>query len=342
MEGDITARLERSELRDAFRAVFELASFANKTFQEAEPWRKRTEDPPAAELLIRELCYIVRDIAILIGPFMPASAVRIASFFGLTIGGRPAGKNGGEGAAAGGTGGEPEGSPEGGILSWADLGRDGGISGRVTSEVLFSRLEDERVDALRARYSGSQQDRAERQAADAAGKDAGAGALDAAAAFGALLDLRVARIVKIERHPRADKLYIETLEIAGEERVIVSGLVPFYKEEELLNKKIVVAYNLKPAKLRGVESRGMLLAASCTGEDGAKRVEVLDAGDVPTGTRVALEGAGPGDPPAEIDIDAFYTVPLAVRDYTVEAGGKALTLDGNVLRTRIIAAGEVH
>ncbi|MDR0758536.1 MAG: methionine--tRNA ligase [Treponema sp.] len=327
MEGEITDKLERSELRDAFRMIFELSSYANKTFQEAEPWRKRTEDPPAAETLIRELCYVVRDIAVMIEPFMPAASRRIASFFGLTIGGRDTfGKRL---------------QAKGGALSWTDLGRDGEIPEHVTSEVLFSRLEDALVDALRERYSGSQQDRAERQAGESAPDGAGAPP-DIVAAFGALLDLRVAQIVKIERHPKADKLYIETLEIAGEERVIVSGLVPFYKEEELLNKKIILAYNLKPAKLRGVESRGMLLAASRKREDGSEQVEVLDAGDVPTGTRVELEGAGPGNPPGEIVIDAFFTVPLLVRDYIVEAGGKALTLNGTPVHTRAIAAGEVH
>jgi methionyl-tRNA synthetase len=205
--------------------------------------------------------------------------------------------------------------------------------------VLFTRLEDDLVETLRERYSGSQQDRADRQAGEDAEEKP---AVDPAAAFNALLDLRAAQIVKIERHPKADKLYIETLEIAGEERIIVSGLVPYYKEEELLNKKIIVAYNLKPAKLRGVESRGMLLAASLKKEDGTEQVEVLDAGDVPTGTKVELAGSAPGSPPAEISIDAFFTVPLVVRDYTVEAGGKALTLNGAPLRTRAIAAGEVH
>jgi len=175
--------------------------------------------------------------------------------------------------------------------------------------------------------------------------------------FPKTMDLRVAKIVKIERHPKADKLYIETLEISGsggvpEERVIVSGLVPFYKEEELLNKHIIVAYNLKPAKLRGVESRGMLLAASdhkgpvdAEGK-GSERVEVLDAGDVPTGTRVIIEGSGSGaeipQPPSEIDIDTFFSIPIEVKDHSVLVGGKALTLEGRPIKTRIIESGEVH
>jgi methionyl-tRNA synthetase len=167
------------------------------------------------------------------------------------------------------------------------------------------------------------------------------------ACFEHVMDLRVAQIVKIERHPKADKLYIETLETGGadgiaEQRVIVSGLVPFYKEEELLGKRIIIAYNLKPAKLRGVESRGMLLAASKKDEEGRETVEVLDAGDSPAGTRVEIEGGGEFSPPVQIDIDAFFSVPLEVRDYTVMADGKALLLEGKPVRTRIVARGEVH
>jgi methionyl-tRNA synthetase len=156
-----------------------------------------------------------------------------------------------------------------------------------------------------------------------------------------LLDLRVAKIVKIEKHPKADKLYIETLEIDGEERIIVSGLAPFYKEEELLNKHIVVAYNLKEAKLRGVASKGMLLAASVKNADGGEAVEVLDAGDAPTGARVTLEGAGPSDAPAEIDIDTFFSVPIVVTDTVVNVEGAALTVHGAALKTARIANGSV-
>ncbi|MDR2020020.1 MAG: methionine--tRNA ligase [Treponema sp.] len=329
-EDEIAARLERADLRDAFRQIFELSSFANKTFQDAEPWRMRKEDPPKAEAVIRNLCYVIRDLAVLIEPYMPAAAAKMASFFGL-----------------------------GGDLSWQDIGGDDGIEAgiKIRSEVLFSKLEDDQVERLRERYSGSQKERG--GAADKAGTAEAAPVLPAkpavkdpgeiAASFAATLDLRVAEIVKIERHPKADKLYIETLETAAgvtgvpEERIIVSGLVPFYREEELLGRRIILAYNLKPAKLRGVESRGMLLAAADHGgEDGAERVEVLDAAGIPTGTPVKLAGAAAGRPPEEIDIDTFFTIPISVRDYQVEAGGRALTLLGNPIRTRTVASGEVH
>jgi methionyl-tRNA synthetase len=345
-ETRIAAHLERAELRDAFRQVFELSSFANKYFQDAEPWRLRKEDPAKAEEVIRNLAFVVRDMAVLIEPYMPAAAARLASFFGLTLGTD---------------------------LSWKDIGRDTGASVSITSEVLFSKLEDDLVAELRDRYSGSQRERQAAAAAESgAGKTSPAAETEAAekaaaeakpaekpapaktpeeiaAAFSALLDLRAARIVKIERHPKADKLYIETLELGPgadgvpEERVIVSGLVPFYTEEELLGKQIIVAYTLKAAKLRGVESRGMLLAASdMGGEGGGERCEVLDAAGVPPGARVVLEGGGAGTPPAEIGIDEFFSVPIAVNGHAVTAGGRALTLLGSPIQTKIIANGGVR
>jgi methionyl-tRNA synthetase len=135
-EAGIAEKLERAELRDAFREIFELSSFANKTFQDAQPWKKRVEDPGAAEAVIGDLCRVVRDIAVMIAPYLPASAERIASFFGLTL------KN----------------------LSWADIGRPGGLDRVVFSEVLFSKLEDALVEGLREKYSGNQRERASAEA----------------------------------------------------------------------------------------------------------------------------------------------------------------------------------
>ena len=357
-EDDVTNALERADLRDAFHLVFELSSFANKTFQDGEPWRKRKDENPgdatAVASLIGDLSYVVRDMAVLIQPFMPQAAEQIASFFGLSFGRNPQDLVYQKDTEA----------HVPGKLSWDDLGKPEGLERVLHSEVLFSKLEDERIAELRMRYSGSQKERtvetpAKEGAAESSAQNpvsSGPGEMNAEPPelrFPKTLDLRVAKIVKVERHPKADKLYIETLEIANaegmiEERVIVSGIVPFYKEEELLNKRIIVAYNLKPARLRGVESKGMLLAASdhqgpvdAEGK-GSERVEVLDAGDVPTGTRVILEGSEPAEVPAEIDIDTFFSIPLEVRDNTVMAGGRALTLEGKPVRTKIITSGEVH
>ncbi|TFG79638.1 MAG: methionine--tRNA ligase, partial [Spirochaetales bacterium] len=161
--------------------------------------------------------------------------------------------------------------------------------------------------------------------------------------FSKLIDLRVAKIIRIERHPKADKLYIETLDDgSGTERVIVSGLVPFYTEEELLGRHIVLVNNLKPARLRGVESKGMLLAASVSGESGKEMVEVLDAAWAAPGTRVVLEGQDPSIPTdPEIDVDAFFSVPMHAEANRAKVGNLALTAEGKALGTVSVREGEI-
>jgi len=331
-EEEITAALERADLRDAFHLVFELSSLANKTFQDGEPWKKRQGDSAEqqkAAALIRDLSYTVRDIAVLVQPFLPQTAEQLASFFGLTFGKDLVYQKGQ------------------GKLSWDDLGKDSGLEKVVKCEVLFSMLEDEKIAELRERYSGSQKERIAEASPTGTGKTEG---LDIR--FAKTIDLRVAEIVKIERHPKAEKLYIETLKTTPdgqqEERIIVSGLVPYYKEEELLNKKIILVNNLKPAKLRGVESKGMLLAAEDhsgppdADGNGTMRVEVLEAGDAPVGTRVKIDGIDPMETPSEIDIDTFFSIPMEVRENAVTVGGKILTLEGKPIRTKLVYQGNVH
>lgn len=75
-------------------------------------------------------------------------------------------------------------------------------------------------------------------------------------------DLRVARVLAAEPHPRADRLLKLRVDLGGEERPLVAGIAAQYRPEDLVGRLIVVVANLKPARLRGEESRGMLLAAS--------------------------------------------------------------------------------
>ena len=75
-------------------------------------------------------------------------------------------------------------------------------------------------------------------------------------------ELRVARVLAAEAHPKADRLLKLQIDVGGERRQIVAGIASQYRPEELVGRLIVVVANLKPAKLRGEESQGMLLAAS--------------------------------------------------------------------------------
>merc|ERR1712060_110690 len=97
------------------------------------------------------------------------------------------------------------------------------------------------------------------------------------------LDIRIGKIVEVSQHPDAEKLYVEKIDLGEPSpRTIVSGLVDFVPQDQMLNRMVVVLCNLKPAKMRGVESCGMVL---CSSRAEPKEVEPLS---VP-------EGSQPGD-----------------------------------------------
>ncbi len=85
------------------------------------------------------------------------------------------------------------------------------------------------------------------------------------------LDLRVGRIVSADRIPNADKLVRLSVDVGDGTRTLVAGIAPFYAPEELVGQEIVVVANLQPARIRGIESQGMLLAA----QDGSTGAVVL-------------------------------------------------------------------
>ncbi|MBN2111853.1 methionine--tRNA ligase [Candidatus Woesearchaeota archaeon] len=131
------------------------------------------------------------------------------------------------------------------------------------------------------------------------------------------LDLKVARITAAGPHPEADKLVVLQIDLGKEKRQIVAGIKKYYKPEELVGKNIIVVSNLKPAKLRGIESNGMLLAA-LKGE----KLVLLGAPNSSPGDQVSAEGAETNK--AQITIDDFAKVKLGVRDKKVLYNEKAL------------------
>ncbi|XP_032481665.1 tyrosine--tRNA ligase, cytoplasmic isoform X2 [Phocoena sinus] len=114
------------------------------------------------------------------------------------------------------------------------------------------------------------------------------------------LDIRVGRVISVDKHPDADSLYVEKIDVGeAEPRTVVSGLVQFAPREELQDRLVVVLCNLKPQKMRGIESKGMLLCASIEGA--SRKVEPLDppAGSAP-GERVFVKGYEKGQPDEEL------------------------------------------
>jgi methionyl-tRNA synthetase len=97
------------------------------------------------------------------------------------------------------------------------------------------------------------------------------------------IELKIATVKSAEPHPNADKLMVLQVDLGDEQRQIVAGIKNHYGPEELVGKQIVVVANLEPAKLRGLESQGMLLAAS----DGDGVIILMPERSVQPGARVS-------------------------------------------------------
>jgi methionyl-tRNA synthetase len=103
----------------------------------------------------------------------------------------------------------------------------------------------------------------------------------------AKLDLRVAKVLEVRDHPNADKLICMTIDLGDRRQEIIAGLKGHYAPESLVGRQIIVVANIQPRKMRGLESNGMLLAAT-TGEGPDQKVVILTTDQpVPSGSPIA-------------------------------------------------------
>lgn len=219
---DVENALDDINIKEALKEIMHISKIGNQYLQENEPWKNPNPERKATCLYV--LANIVKDLSIMISPFMPIAAKSIQKQLGIK-----------------------------GILSWDDIGvlsiKPGHIVGNA--DLLFKKIEDVDLKKFREEFAGKKHVAVQVDESNSSPFDK--------------LQLRVAKITKVERHPKAEKLYIEHIDFGDEQRVIVSGIVPHYTEEELVGKKIIVVTNLEPANLRGVESNGMLLACEENG-----------------------------------------------------------------------------
>ena len=144
------------------------------------------------------------------------------------------------------------------------------------------------------------------------------------------LDLRVAKVIDVKDHPQADKLYLMQLDLGPlGKRIIVAGIKPCYSKEELNGKSIIIVTNLKSATIRGMQSKGMLLAA----EDDQGDVSLLDPKDATPGTEIFVEGI-PREPVSVLEFDDFKQVIMTIGDkQEVVYNGKPLKSKNNTVVT---------
>ena len=250
------AAMDKYALNDGIKAIWAYIGAANKYIDETTPWIL-AKDPAQAkrlEAVMYNLADAVRNIAILISSMMPFSAPKIFEQLGLPV-------------------------PEQFDLNEVAWGNFPDGTKVQKGKPIFPRIEEEEE----AKPAAKAEPKAKKAEKKADKKTAGVVTPDQCTIddFGKL-DLRVGTILKAEKMENADKLLKLDVQVGSETRTIVSGIAPYYKEDELVGKNVIVIANLKPAKLRGVESRGMLLAAS----DGKGSLKLAEVPGIASGSKV--------------------------------------------------------
>ncbi|RME30686.1 methionine--tRNA ligase, partial [Candidatus Woesearchaeota archaeon] len=231
------------EFRKAVQGILKVSQLGNQYFQESEPWKH----PAESQDVLTTCANLVRDLSIICSPILPRFAERVQQQLGL--------------------------APQ----RLADLSVTLEHTRIGKPAIIWRRMEPLVFGKPEATSGAAPAGAVQASAAQASTAQTNAKTPD-------ILDLIVAKITNVEKHPKADKLYIETLDDgSGSARVIVSGLVPYYTADELVGKHIILVNNLKPAKLRGVESKGMLLAVQ-QGDD----VKLIEAPDARPGDAVTI------------------------------------------------------
>ncbi len=137
-------------------------------------------------------------------------------------------------------------------------------------------------------------------------------------------ELMVAEILKVSDHPEADSLYVCTVSTGTEERTVCAGIKKRYTPEELVGKKVVLFANLKPAKIRGIESRGMMLA----GDKEPDSLELVNPGEGAVAGSLVQFGTVPVVPKSKVKIKEFDKITLEVQAGTVVCGAEVLNIAG--------------
>ena len=251
--------MDHMELNQAIKDVWNLIGRANKYIDETAPWIL-AKDPAQAERLqavMYNLAEALRIVAILIAPFVPVTAPKIYEQLGL-------------------------GKPESFFMADAVWGKLATGTKVQKGEPLFPRIEvTEAGETVIAATKKTAAKAIKAEAPKAEAKKEAAAAGEITIDDFAKIDLRVATVVAAERVPKTDKLIKLQVKIGDEERTIVSGIAQHYEPENLIGKNVIVIANLKPAKLRGIESRGMVLAS-----DGEGNLVLADAPGIASGSKV--------------------------------------------------------
>ncbi len=239
------------EFTRALETIWQMVATANKYVNDQKPWEMAKQER-FEELagVINSTLEAARAAAIMIAPFMPATAKEIARQIGL--------------------------ADEFGSLKWANAKDESPLAAGTQTygpEPIFPRLDTKKKEEKPAadKKQKQAQKETEKGAKDMIDYD-----------YFSKLKIRVAEVVEAEKVEGADKLLKLQVSLGEEKRQIVAGVAMYYSPEEMVGKKIVMLTNLEPATIRGVESNGMLLAADIDGQ----AVILQPEKDVPAGSKI--------------------------------------------------------
>ncbi|MEI7024695.1 methionine--tRNA ligase [Paenibacillus sp. y28] len=266
--------MEKLEFSIALAAIWQLVSRTNKYIDETQPW-VLAKDESSRDTLGSVMCHLaesLRIVSVLLQPFLTRSPGQIWHQLGIE---------------------------QGALTSWESLRAFGQLPYGTKvrkAEPLFPRLEAEpEIAHIVAAMTGGAVPAAEAKPGEAVAKS-GAAAPEAGNATEAEeaqmpeisiddfmnVELRVAKVIAAEPVKKADKLLKLQLDLGTEQRQVVSGIAKFYTPEQMVGRKVICVTNLKPVKLRGELSQGMILAAS----DGDALTLATVSEDIPVGARV--------------------------------------------------------
>lgn len=234
---EVAGYLDRLQFSEALSAIWSIVGRANKYMEEQAPWKLAKDESCAARLdtVLYAVLETVRAVSILIDPFMPNSAAAIWEQLGIP---------------------EPLTAQ-----SWADASAWGRLAPGTQTQTprpIFPRID---TKARATEPEPPKEKKMEQPAEQPVEKKAEYISFEEFKK----LELRIGKIITAEKVAGADKLLQLTVDIGPEQRQVVAGIAKWYSPEELIGRQVVVVANLAPAKIRGVESRGMLLAADVDG-----------------------------------------------------------------------------
>lgn len=253
--------MEKMEFSVALSSVWQLVSRSNKYIDETQPWVLAKDEERKAELgsVMVHLAESLRRIAVLLQPFLTRSPQQIFDQLGI------------EGDS---------------LTSWESLSEFGIIPSGikvVKGNPLFPRLEiAEEVEFIKAEMQGPAAPAPEQEQQREEKKEEVPETEEISIDEFMKIDLRIAEVLHAEQVKKADKLLKLQLDLGYEKRQVVSGIAEYYKPEELIGRKVICVTNLKPVKLRGELSQGMILAGKT---DGTLSLASVDQ-NLPNGTKI--------------------------------------------------------